>query len=227
VVYLLDANLYFEVMAATFKKYSEVGLLAPAILVGIGYKDFRTMDSLRSRDYTFPAAKDETLSGKGDKFLSFITKDIVPYVDAHYRANIKNRVLMGHSLGGYFTLYALHDAFVHKTNAFSSYIAASPSLDYEHNYLMYEFEKLSPEQQSPAKVYITFGGLEDAEEAAEDGAPDSTRLTCQERLAWCTASVKTQPGVHCRGDMYSNLGHMDTQLPTFIRGLQWALNMTE
>src|SRR5688572_21966388 len=52
VVYILDANLYFDIMAVVIKKYAEVGLLSQSILVGIGYKDFQTMDSLRSRDYT-------------------------------------------------------------------------------------------------------------------------------------------------------------------------------
>lgn len=228
VVYLLDANLYFEVMTGIFKKYSEVGLMSPAILVGIGYKDFRTMDSLRDRDYTYPAAIPEygmRSSGKGDQFLAMITKQIIPYIDSHYPSDKSTRVLMGHSLGGYFTLYALQQAFVTKSSYFSSYIAASPSLDFNHNYLAYEFEKLSPAKQGNTKVYITYGGLEDAEEA--ESGQDSTRLTTGEMLAWATAAIRTQENVQCRGDMYSNLGHMDMAPPTFIRGLQWALNMTE
>ncbi|MFM9910308.1 MAG: alpha/beta hydrolase-fold protein, partial [Chitinophagaceae bacterium] len=37
VVYLLDANLYFDIVATTINKYSEVGLAPSVILVGIGY----------------------------------------------------------------------------------------------------------------------------------------------------------------------------------------------
>ena len=35
-VYLLDANLYFDSVAATYKKYAEIGLVSQVILVGIG-----------------------------------------------------------------------------------------------------------------------------------------------------------------------------------------------
>jgi predicted alpha/beta superfamily hydrolase len=39
VVYLLDANLYFDIIATTLNKYSDVGLAPSVILVGIGYKE--------------------------------------------------------------------------------------------------------------------------------------------------------------------------------------------
>src|SRR5262245_8522155 len=54
VVYILDANVYFDIFTSIMKSYSEVGLIPPAILVGVGYKDLQTMDSLRYRDYTYP-----------------------------------------------------------------------------------------------------------------------------------------------------------------------------
>lgn len=225
VVYLLDANLYFDIMATTFKKYSEAGLLRPAILVGIGYKDFKNMDSLRTRDLTYPVAIPEyemTSSGKADKFLAFIKKEIIPSIDKNYSSDKKNRVLMGHSLGGYFTLYALNQGLVNKDSTFNSYIAASPSLEYNHNYILDQFDRMEAEGNSPTKAYITFGGLEDA----EDGGDPSESKT-SDLLSYLTLSLKSKKNMHCRGDVYSNLGHMDTPLPSFVRGLQWALNMTE
>ncbi|PWU03539.1 MAG: hypothetical protein C5B52_03210, partial [Bacteroidetes bacterium] len=48
-VYLLDANFYFPMMASVFREYEKAGLLPPLILVGIGYKSFELMDSLRQR----------------------------------------------------------------------------------------------------------------------------------------------------------------------------------
>jgi predicted alpha/beta superfamily hydrolase len=38
VVYLLDANLYFKILASTFESYSQIGILPEVILVGVGYK---------------------------------------------------------------------------------------------------------------------------------------------------------------------------------------------
>lgn len=135
VVYLLDANLYFDIMATTLNKYAEVGLSPSVILVGIGYRDFQEMDSLRSRDYTYPVAIPEyemNLSGGGDKFLSFLQKDLLPYIDGKYRTDTASRVLMGHSLGGYFTLFSLLESIKTGKKEFTGFIAASPSLHYNH-----------------------------------------------------------------------------------------------
>ncbi len=218
VVYLLDANLYFDIIAATFKKYSEVGLLPPAILVGVGYKDFATMDSLRSRDYTYPTAISEyemSVSGQADKFLSFLNNELVPDIDAKYAVDKKTRVLMGHSLGGYFTAYALTQNSINKNNVFCTYIAASPSIFYNHYYILRELEKLNADKNISA--YVTFGGLEDGEDADEEEVIKSDKV-----LLSLTKSVGDK--ISFKSDMYSNLGHMDTPLPSFIKGLQWALN---
>jgi len=219
VIFLLDANLYFDIVAATLKKYSEVGLLSAAILVGVGYKDLQTMDSMRSRDYTYPVAIPEyemSLSGKADKFLSFINTELVPDVDLKYSVDKSKRVLVGHSLGGYFTLYALHQNLLNRNDVFLSYLAASPSTHYNHNYILNELEKLSIDNQSQIKSYITFGGLEDEE------VEDSTMLKTDKILFLLEKSFKNK--INYKVEVYSNLGHMDTPLPTFIRGLQWALD---
>jgi predicted alpha/beta superfamily hydrolase len=218
VVYLLDANLYFDIVTATLKKYAEVGMLPPAVLVGIGYKDLQTMDSLRSRDFTYPAAIPEyemSVSGKADKFLSFINTELVPDIDTKYSVDKNSRVLVGHSLGGYFTVYALHQNLLTKNNIFSGYVAASPSTHYNHNYILDELAKLNIDNEPKIKSYITFGGLEDEEEV------DSTMLKTDKVFLSLEKSFKNK--INYKGDTYSNLGHMDTPLPTFIKGLQWTL----
>lgn len=218
VIYLLDANLYFDIVAATLKKYSEVGLIPPAILVGIGYNDFHTMDSLRLRDFTYPVAIPEyemSVSGKADKFLSFITTELASHIDIKYATDRHKRVLIGHSLGGYFTIYALHQNLLGKNNVFAGYIAASPSTHYNHNYILTELEKLNTDKQPQIKSYITFGGLEDEEEE------DSTMLKADKVFLLLEKSFKNKINFKC--DTYCGLGHMDTPLPTFIKGLQWTL----
>jgi hypothetical protein len=65
------------------------------------------------------------------------------------------------------------------------------------------------------KTYITFGGLEDEEEE------DSTILKTDKVFSSLKKSFKNK--INYKGDTYSNLGHMDTPLPTFIKGLQWTL----
>lgn len=220
VVYLPDANLYFDIMATTLRKYAAVGLTSEVILVGIGYKDFPTMDSLRNRDYTYPVAIPEyemSTSGGADKFLSFIRTELMPFIDSAYRSDSSQRTLMGHSLGGYFTMYAMLQQLTGKSNGFSRYIAASPSLHYNHYYLLDQFLKTGTQQvnQDKISIYLTFGGLEET----EDTDTGSIKLS-----ALVTRLSKSVPAdrVDFKADIYSNLGHMDTQLPTFLKGLQWV-----
>lgn len=215
VVYLLDANLYFDIMATTLRSYAAVGLSPDVILVGIGYKDFPTMDSLRNRDYIYPLAIPEyemSTSGGADKFLSFIRTTLIPFIDKSYHGDTSKRVLMGHSLGGYFTLYALLQQLTGHSSGFSSYIAASPSLHYNHYYLLQQFQKIHTGSVK-LNAYFTFGGQEDAENT------DSNAIKLPEVINQLSKSL-TASGVHAKGDIYSNLDHMDTQLPTFIKGLQ-------
>jgi uncharacterized protein len=214
VAYLLDANLYFDIMATVIHKYAEVGLAPQVIVAGIGYKDFPTMDSLRNRDYTYPVAIPEyemSTSGGADNFLSFIDSELTPYIDNTYRTDTSRRILMGHSLGGYFTMYALSEYLAGKNNTFTGYIAASPSLHYNRYYLLDQLEKTKPVNNRRAiKSYISYGSLEE-----DTSALKLADLTT--RLSKCLPDSLVKHQV----DIYTNLDHMDTQLPTFIKGLQW------
>lgn len=222
VVYVVDANLYFPVLKSIQKEYSKVGLLRPAILVGIGYKDFETMDSLRDRDFTYPKAKPEyemSASGNGQKFLSFMNNQVVPDIDKTYRVNKSKRILAGHSLGGFFTLFALQQNLLNKNPVFSGYIAASPSTNYNDNFVLNELEKLKVYRQARIKTFVTFGGLEYEEEE------DSTMLPPHKVFLSLEQSLKNK--VTYKHEFYSDLAHMDTPLPSFIKGLQWTLGVEE
>ena len=225
VVYLLDANLYFDILAVTINKYAGVGLAPNVILVGIGYKDFPTMDSLRNRDDTYPVAIPEyemSVSGGADKFLSFIVKELIPHINQTYKTDTSKNVLMGHSLGGYFTTYALLRQLSENNNSFSTYIAASPSVHYNNYYLLNRLKEIAPQKNSSEKVkaYITFGGLEDSGNTEDSSIIPLSEVSAQ------LSKLLAQKQAGCldyKSDTYSNLSHMDTQIPTFIKGLRWAL----
>ncbi len=226
VVYLLDANLYFDILATTINKYSEVGLAPSVILVGIGYKDFPTMDSLRNRDDTYPTAIPEyemTVSGGADKFLSFINNELIPQIDKEYKTDTLKRVLMGHSLGGYFTVYTLLQDLLGRSNSFSSYIAASPSIHYNKYYFLNQLKEIATQKNRHKKinVYITFGGQEGTESKTDSGIMKLNDLTNQLSNLF---SVRQLDYVIYKSDIFSNLDHMDTQMPTFIKGLQWTFS---
>ena len=120
VVYLLDGDSHFLPVSGIAEFLAGLGLSPAMIVVGIP-------NTNRTRDLT-PGVRNDTAhqftaSGGADLFLSFLTDELAPYINAHYRTE-PFRILMGHSLGG---LFAVH-AMLHKPDSFNAYIAMSPSL---------------------------------------------------------------------------------------------------
>jgi predicted alpha/beta superfamily hydrolase len=226
VVYLLDANFYFDPLAAVFKKYAEVDLIPQVILVGIGYKDIKAMDSLRNRDYTYPAALPEyemNISGGANAFLKFLTTECIPYIDHNFHTDPSKRILAGHSLGGYFSCYSLLQYLQNNNHNFYGYIAASPSLHYNNYYLLNQLKNIAKlkSSQRQVKAYLAFGGLEDGEDVDEANLIPMKEL-CKKLSSEFNRLKSESLAFKC--DTFSNLGHMDTPLPGFIKGLQWILN---
>ncbi|CAD5289840.1 MULTISPECIES: alpha/beta hydrolase-fold protein [unclassified Imperialibacter] len=210
VVYLLDGNAYFDPISSTIDGQEKKKKQAEVILIGIGYKDAYLMDSLRNRDYTFPTANPADsfpLSGGGHKFHQFITDELVPYVQKNYRTTPSNNSLMGHSLGGYFVLYALlQNLQTGRQSTFSHYVAASPSLWYGEEYLFTEFQALpvSVGSNSSTQVYMTLGAKEE----------DLGR-----RFETFGQLLKSQSSVEVKLHTFKGLEHMGAAIPAFEEGL--------
>lgn len=90
VIYATDAEYRFTVLAdvldATHRK---------AILVNIGAMG----PARRFVDFTMPGA---------EAYYRFLTRELIPSIDAQYRTMPGNRILSGHSLSGEFVVYALY-----------------------------------------------------------------------------------------------------------------------
>jgi len=122
VLYILDGDDHFESAVAIDEQLS--GPLPDMIIIGITNTD-------RERDLTPTHVQpdriigpgDAAKSGGGEKFLTFIEKELIPYVDAHYPTTTY-RVFSGHSLGG----LTVMNAFFNHTGLFNAYIAIDPSL---------------------------------------------------------------------------------------------------
>ncbi|MBO0948230.1 alpha/beta hydrolase [Fibrella forsythiae] len=211
VVVLLDANFHFPMLAASVRQYEKAGLLPPLILVGVGYRSLNDMDSLRTRDYLYPAAlpSDElTTTGGGKQFRHFIISTLLPTIDSTFRTTKQNRSLLGHSFGGYFTLYSLLAQTTARTGAFKNFIAASPSLWYHDFYLNQLLAKLaSPGRIDSTRIFISVGGAEDS-------------VWSIKPVNDLTKKLKANNVLVVKGGVYNQLEHMDTGQLSFLKGLQ-------
>jgi predicted alpha/beta superfamily hydrolase len=123
VVYVLDGDSLFPLLAPThlFLHYDEQ--LPEAIVVGIAYGGFDPATNRRNVDFTAPG--DDTPPGEGgaEAFLRFLEGQLLPQMEGRYHADPARRVLVGQSRGGYFVLWsALRDP-----DLFWGRIASNPS----------------------------------------------------------------------------------------------------
>ncbi len=212
-VYVLDANFHFPMLASVIRQYEKGGMLPPIILVGIGYKSFKLMDSLRVRDYMYPAAlaSDEINAiGGGKNFDDFLINQLVPHIDSSYHSEKSNRSLLGHSFGGFFSLYAILNQVENNKTVFKNLASASPSLWYNNFYLNQLTGKLmTRNNRDTLNIFMTVGGLEDS----------TWNISPARKLASdiLNANIK---GIKFQSHVYSDLGHMDVATITFTKALQ-------
>ena len=215
VVYLLDGNAYFDAVANSVDNLvRKKKIPKDPIVVGIGYENAYVMDSLRNRDYTFPSALPTDsfkISGDGDKFYNFIRTRIIKKIDSAYRTDKRSRTIMGHSLGGYFVLYALSRNLTDSL-IFNNFVAASPSIYYHDNYLIDEIAAASASGKNIETIYLylTIGELE----VLENQSNDFKHLS----------KVLTEKSINFQTEVYKNLEHMGTAIPTFEDGIQLLMS---
>ena len=130
VLLMLDAHAPQNgMMASIIESQAFAGTMPEMILVGI-------QNTARVRDLT-PTKTDRAGSGGGDKFLDFIENELLPMVDKNYRTE-PYRVYAGHSLGGLAVVYAMAT----RPHMFGGYIAASPFLHWDNNFVVKKTEEL-------------------------------------------------------------------------------------
>jgi predicted alpha/beta superfamily hydrolase len=97
-------------------------------------------------------------SGGAAYFLTTLEKDLIPFIDSHYKTTA-DRGLSGHSLGGLFTGYCL----LKKPGLFKRYGINSPSF-WWNNSEMVQVEANFANQNTvlKAKVFFSVGSSEDA-----------------------------------------------------------------
>ncbi len=170
VVYMLDGYSSFGIVTQMAKLLAFSKELPELIIVGIssegGAKEFNYN---RARDYTPTYIAPEKLpentramipiSRGAEKFLGFIEKELIPFVESKYRFTPGDRTLAGHSLGGLFACYTL----LEKTNLFNRYVIISPALFWDNGFILNK-EKEFFEKEKPLDViiYSEVGSLEES-----------------------------------------------------------------
>ena len=155
VIYLLDGSAdedFIHIVGLVqFNSFEWVNQVPKSIVVGIATVD-------RKRDFTFPTSieadkKRYPTTGHSDKFISFIEKELQPYIQAKYKTDA-NKTLIGQSLGGLLATEIL----IKKPKLFNKYIIISPSLWWDNASLLNQNSEIKENMfKQQTDVYIAVG----------------------------------------------------------------------
>ncbi len=123
VLYLLDGPGHFHAVTGMLKNLGDNGIVPRMVVVGIPNTD-RTRDLTPTHvDVMFGDSAFARTSGGGAKFMDFVEKELIPYVESKYPVT-GYRTFVGHSFGGLSAVYSL----LSRPHLFSNYVAIDPSL---------------------------------------------------------------------------------------------------
>jgi hypothetical protein len=175
VLYLLDGEENFVQTAGIVDFLETSDRIPPLLVVAIA-------NTKRTRDLT-PHTQDEMEirfhpeNGGADSFLAFIRTELVPFIDQHYRTR-PYKVLVGHSLGGLFSLYVMAST----PQVFSGYIVIDPPLSWNHDLVLSKIgAAFQGTRELSSDLYLTATNESDVThrlcEILHDKAPKGFRWT--------------------------------------------------
>lgn len=196
VLFLLDGKAHIQHSVAATNYLAKFGLMPEVIIVALVNVD-------RTRDFSPTKIEKRPNTGGAANFLSFINKELVPYIDKNYKT-VPFRILFGHSFGGEFATYAL----LEQPKLFDAYIAASPYFMYDNNYMVNEVsERLSNKLTKNKWYYMTVGD-----------EPDYFDPLSKVETAF---HEKASEAIRFKYEKYSNDNHATTPYLTLFKGLQF------
>jgi predicted alpha/beta superfamily hydrolase len=125
VVYLLDGDSTFPILATEHLFLHIDEKLPEAIIVGVAYGSFDPLINKRDVDFTAPADGVTPANAGAPAFHRFLKVELIPEIERRYHVDPGHRVLFGQSRGGSFVLYS---AFT-EPDLFWGRIASNPSFE--------------------------------------------------------------------------------------------------
>ncbi|TGV04722.1 alpha/beta hydrolase-fold protein [Flavivirga rizhaonensis] len=139
VIYLLDGDAHFSSvvgMIENLSSKSDNNILPKCIIVGITNTN-RSRDLTPKKEIKDTSIDSTTIAnfGGGEKFISFIEKELIPKIESEY-PTAPHRMFIGHSLGGLLVMHTL----ITKPNLFNAYIAIDPAMWWDNQKLLNELK---------------------------------------------------------------------------------------
>lgn len=154
-------------------------------------------------------AGEEAPQGRADAYLSCLTEQVKPYLDAHYRTRPEpeHTALFGYSLGGLAAIYALY-----RTDVFGAAASLSGSLWFDGFCAFMERERPI---RTDARVYLSLGKKESRSKNPRMG----TVAECTEHAREILAKQLKDSGSVCLE--WNEGGHFHEIEERFAKAIVW------
>jgi predicted alpha/beta superfamily hydrolase len=202
ILYVLDGQWDFKLLDSICGGLLFDKFVPEMIIVGITYSGANPdYIALRAMDYTPVQDTDFPGSGNAPKFFAFFKGELIPFIESNYRVEPSRRVLLGASLGGTFTLYAMFA----EPELFSGYVATSPTVVYGDGFTFkQEAEYASSCQDLPVRLFLSVGELEERVEPVKEfmrilGGRNYTGLEMETRTIEGERHAGNKPEAYNRG----------------------------
>lgn len=148
VLYILDGE---ELSLAPFigmARFFSPQRIPEMIIVGVQNTN-RNRDLFATKVEGLPDTKEDGAI----RFLSFLSKELIPYMDTHYRTT-SHRTIYGQSAGGQFAIFSL----LTDPEVFDAYLASSPVIGYSDQVLLNMAEVFfKPGKILNKSLYVYYG----------------------------------------------------------------------
>lgn len=154
VLYMTDGDAHINHTSSSIEFLTENGRIPDLIVVGVTNTDrTRDLTPVKSTSKNAAGELQSPTSGGADNFLKFFETELIPEIEKQYRVQ-PYRIFAGHSLGG---LFAIH-AMITKPGLFNSYIAVSPSLQWENKEELKRAEDfLKAQKEMKVTLFVSIG----------------------------------------------------------------------
>jgi predicted alpha/beta superfamily hydrolase len=232
VLWAMDGAAHHMIIAGIVSMYGLYDLVPEMIIVSVGHSSEQGIAGIakRSADLTPPGSllgddelgkstlragygssltDLETSQPNGANFLDFLVDQLRPQMAERYRMN-GDHALVGHSLGGWFTGYALFT----RPDAFSRYLIASGIHHQTLDHL--EAKYAESHDDLPARIFIAAGSSEVTNVMLSAVRAVSRTVALAENL-----SMRQYPSLALKLQLYPDRDHITVLPPLFADGFQY------
>ncbi|HEY6660861.1 MAG TPA: alpha/beta hydrolase-fold protein [Pyrinomonadaceae bacterium] len=181
VLYMTDGDAHMGHTASTIEFLTRNGRMSDLIVVGVTNTDrTRDLTPVKSTNKNPAGELQFPTSGGADNFLKFFETELIPEIEKQYRVQ-PYRILAGHSLGG---LFAIH-SMISKPGLFNSYVAVSPSLQWENGEELKRAEDfLKNQKELKVTLFVSIGNEPGAIGESFDSFKDVLSKTSIKGFEW-------------------------------------------